>query len=125
MLVFMFQATQIYYEYIAWIDRNDYIPDQVVSGASAWEPETLNVSDPYLDAQYILFFGDAQGPVGHTVSQWCTYTKRTLVAYDNLSQFPGSIGKNQECVSAWTRRERKDFACRSDAVSFKGYRKTW
>ena len=97
-LVFMFQATQIYYEYIAWIDRNDYIPDQVVSGAEEWKPETLNVSDPYLDAQYVLFFGDAQGAVGNTVSQWCTYTKRTLVVYDSLSDFPGSIGKNQEFV---------------------------
>ena len=98
MLVFMFQATQVYYEYIAKLDRNEFIPSRVSSGADAWKPDALDVSDPNLDASYILFFGDEEGEVGNTVAQWCTYTKRNLVVCGDLKSFKGKIGKNQEYV---------------------------
>ena len=97
-LLMMFQLTQVYYENIAEIDKNEFIPEQVISGANAWEPEALDLTDPDLETRYILFFGEENGAVAHAVKQWCTYTKRNLVVCQDLDSFTGKIGKNQEYV---------------------------
>lgn len=97
-LILMFQLTQVYYENIAEIDHNDFISEQVVSGADAWKPEVLDLADPDLESRYILFFGDANGEIGHAVEQWCMYTKRNLVTCESLNSFSGKIGRNQEYV---------------------------
>ena len=97
-LLFMFQTTQVYYEHIAKDNRNEFIPDYVISGNNAWKPDVLDVTDANLREQYILFFGDKNGAVGNTVRQWCEYTKRNLVVCQDLNSFSGNIGKNQEYV---------------------------
>ena len=97
-LLLMFQLTQVYYENIAEIDKNEFLSDQVISGADAWQPEAIDLADPELETRYILFFGDENGALGNAVRQWCTYTKRNLVVCQNLSSFAGKIGKNQEYV---------------------------
>ena len=97
-LLLMFQLTQVYYENIAEVDKNEFIPEQVISGANAWKPEVVDLADPELETRYILFFGDENGSLGHAVRQWCTYTKRSLVTCPDLNSFTGKIGKNQEYV---------------------------
>lgn len=95
-LLFIFMATQFSHDYLTENRQNEFILEDVISGADEWQPEELDISDPYLDAQYILFLGDGDGTLGHTVRQWCQYSKRNLIVCENLSDFAGSIGKNQE-----------------------------
>ena len=97
-LLLMFQLTQVYYENIAEVDKNEFIPEQVISGASVWQPEAVDLANPELETRYVLFFGDKNSAIGHAVEQWCTYTKRNLVVCPDLHSFAGKIGKNQEYV---------------------------
>ena len=97
-LLMMFQLTQAYYENIAEIDKNEFVSEQVISGANAWKPEVVDLTDPELETRYLLFFGEESGAVGHAVKQWCTYTKRNLVVCQDLNSFSGKVGKNQEYV---------------------------
>ena len=97
-LLLMFQLTQVYYENIAEVDKNENISNQAISDANAWTPEVLDITDPELETQYILFLGDEHGFVGHVVQQWCNYTKRNLVTCRDIEVFSGEIGKNQEYV---------------------------
>jgi hypothetical protein len=97
-LLFMLQSTQIYYEYAAKIDVNRFYSENAKTSVEAWEPDMLDISDPDLDARYVLFLGNENGDIGRTVKQWCYYTKRNLVVLEDLEGFPGNIGKNQEYV---------------------------
>ena len=97
-LLLMFQLTQVYYENIAETDKNIYSSNQVTSGANEWKPEAIDTNDPILETQYVLFFGDKDGAIGHTVQQWCNYTKRNLTVCSDPSSFSGKIGTNQEYV---------------------------
>ena len=97
-LLLMFQLTQVYYENIAETDKNIYSSNQVTSGANEWKPEAIDTNDPILETQYVLFFGDKDGAIGHTVQQWCNYTKRNLTVCSDPSSFTGKIGTNQEYV---------------------------
>ena len=97
-LLLMFQLTQVYYENIAEVDKNEFIPGQVISGASAWQPEVVDLTNPEIKTRYVLFYGDKNSAIGHAVEQWCTYTKRNLVVCPDLDSFAGTIGINQEYV---------------------------
>ena len=97
-LLFMFMATQVYHEYMAENERNEFIPEYVISGADEWQQDVFDVADPYLDTQYVLFLGNENSSVGQTVQKWCRYTKRNLVTCEDLNGFAGSIGENQEYV---------------------------
>jgi len=95
-LAFMFQAIQFYYEYIAKVDRNIFIPEHVISGFNAWKTDAFDILDFDSDSQYVLFVGNDDGNVGRSAEQWCNYTKRNFVACEDLSAFSGDIGQNQE-----------------------------
>ena len=97
-LLLMFQLTQVYFENIAEVDKNEFIPGQVISGASAWQPEVVDLTNPEIKTRYVLFYGDKNSAIGHAVEQWCTYTKRNLVVCPDLDSFAGTIGINQEYV---------------------------
>ena len=91
-LLLMFQLTQVYYENIAEVDENAYIPEQVISGTDAWEPEEPDPARPVPETRYILYVGDETGEIGNAVRQWCTYTKRNLVTCRNIDEFTGEPG---------------------------------
>ena len=97
-LLLMFQLTQVYYENIAQINKNEFVSDQVISGDSQWQPEVVDLKDLEMEDRYVLFCGDGNSAIGHAVEQWCTYTKRNLVVCQNLNKFVGTIGRNQEYV---------------------------
>ncbi len=97
-LLVIFQATQLYYERFGNIDVNEYFQENVKSGTAAWKQAEIDVTDPALTEQYVLFIGDEDGAVNHTVKQWCNYTKRNLVVCEDLDSFHGNIGRNQEYV---------------------------
>ena len=97
-LVFMFQATQFYYEYIAETETNAYFSEQVISGINTWKSKALDWFGSDSNEPYVLFVGKEDGAVGNSVEQWCDYTKRKLVVCDDLNTFKDRIGKNQEYV---------------------------
>ena len=66
-LLLMFQLTQVYYENIAEVDKNEFIPGQVISGASAWQPEVVDLTNPEIKTRYVLFYGDKNSAIGHAV----------------------------------------------------------
>ena len=97
-LIFMFQAIQFYYEYIADVDINEYISEQDISSLHAWKADIIDLLDFNFNKRYVLFVGNDNGDVGNSVKQWCNYTKRNLLICDDLVEFSGMIGNGQEYV---------------------------
>ncbi len=86
-LLFMFQALQVYKQSENVYDTNEYVQESVLSGEEQWQMDTVNTqAGTARERDYILFIGDAEGSIGDVVKQWCLYTKRMLVAKPRIEE---------------------------------------
>ena len=79
-LFFMFQFFQIFKESGNAYDTNEYVRETVLSGEEQWEAAAAAEK---ADVPEILFLGENRGELANVISQWCLYTKHSLVFADS------------------------------------------
>ncbi len=98
-LTFMFQFSQIIKENASNYDVNEYAGEEPL-------PETLLIQEESFGGHRgftggnVAFLGSSEGALGHTVSQWCVYTKRNLTVLNDIEGLrtgsSAAVGPNRE-----------------------------
>lgn len=86
-LVILFQFTVILKDRYNTYDANSSFTEKTVDGENVWKQESTEIKT--LSAQgesYVLFVGEKAGEMQTAVKQWCTYTKRNLLEYENFTE---------------------------------------
>lgn len=84
-MFFMFQFYQIAREGQSGYDMNIHISEKALSGSDRWQLEADWESDAALD--FVVLFTKSGSSVENVVSQWCVYTKRALLVYDEVEEY--------------------------------------
>lgn len=86
-LLFMFLFTQVVKESGNKYDINEFAVEEgyIPSGANQWQPQREDVS--VSENGFVVFFGDKENELGSIVTQWCSYTKRTLLCKAGLAEY--------------------------------------
>ncbi|MCH5342941.1 MAG: DUF2194 domain-containing protein [Acetatifactor sp.] len=88
-LLFMFQFSQVIKESQSSYDVNSYVREQKLSGKERWMMPVLSTQKEadYESGDFVVFLGKEDSAMGQVVAQWCLYTKRKLVVYDNYRDY--------------------------------------
>ena len=89
-LLFMFQFSQIMKESGNQYDENEYISENEQNKNDAWEAA--------VDTEHAVLIGAKDSAIGKNISWWCTYTKRSLLAYDSITQCPEEELKGAQVI---------------------------
>ncbi len=101
-LLFMFQFTQAVKDMENDYNVNDYAIDSMLDSTTAWQindgaPENATLEDVKEEA-YVAYLGSRDNQLGCVIQQWCTYTKRDLVVYDNVDELAEIKKKKPEVL---------------------------
>lgn len=88
-LLFMFQFSQVIKESQSSYDVNSYVSEQKLSGKERWmmPVQSTQKEADYESGDFVVFLGKEDSAMGQVVAQWCLYTKRKLVVYDNYRDY--------------------------------------
>lgn len=86
-LVVLFQFTVILKDRYNTYDANSSFSEKTADGGDIWkqEYEDLQVLEEQ-EEKYVLFVGNISGDMQTAVKQWCTYTKRNLLVYEEFKE---------------------------------------
>lgn len=86
-LVILFQFTVILKDRYNTYDTNSSFTEKTVDGENAWKQESTEIKTLAAQGEsYVLFVGEKAGKMQTAVKQWCTYTKRNLLEYENFTE---------------------------------------
>ena len=86
-MFFMFQFYQIAREGQSGYDVNIHISEKALSGKDRWQPAEDWEWNLTKTTDYVVLFSRSGSSVENVVSQWCEYTKRALLVYDEVGEF--------------------------------------
>ena len=94
-ILFMFQFSQIIRDTGNEYGTNEYWRSGLLSGENAWNGGEIFTSpdDIPVGSSYVIYYGSTEKPVFDMITQWCTYTKHSLVI-DNI---PGETKGPENC----------------------------
>ena len=92
-MFFMFQFYQLAREGQSGYDVNIHISEDTLSGSARWQ---ASESDKTTDL--VVLFTQSGSSVEVVVSQWCVYTKRVLLVYDEVEEYVISKERLPEVV---------------------------
>ncbi len=79
-------------------DVNDFNQDSKWQEGSGFTAKVLSPDDERPDGNYVVFIGKKTSEVYNTVEQWCTYSKRDLLAADSVTEYERNWQKNPEAI---------------------------
>lgn len=86
-LLVLFQFTVILKDRYNTYDANSNFSKKTADGKNAWEQEYVDLQSVLDQGEsYVLFVGNASGDMQAAVKQWCTYTKRNLLVYEEFTE---------------------------------------
>lgn len=86
-LLVLFQFTVILKDRYNTYDANSNFSKKTADGKNAWEQEYVDLQSLVDQGErYVLFVGNASGDMQAAVKQWCTYTKRNLLVYEEFAE---------------------------------------
>lgn len=82
-LLLLFQSFEVFKEYGNPYDVNEYAEAEVPAAAEGRQLSRADICDPGLKSgEFVLLLSEEESSVAEVVTQWCVYTKRTLVVAD-------------------------------------------
>ena len=93
-LLFMFQFSQVMKENGNEYDENQYVSATELSADDTWEMPEEGTNE----TEYVILIGKRESAIGKNIAWWCTYTKRSLVVYNSLSDCPDSKLRGAQLV---------------------------
>ena len=93
-LLFMFQFSQVMKENGNEYDENQYVSATELSADDTWEM----LQDSAKETKYAVLIGKRESAIGKHIAWWCTYTKRTLLVYNRLSECPDNQLRGAQIV---------------------------
>lgn len=93
-LLFMFQFSQVMKENGNEYDENQYVSATELSADDTWEM----LQDSANETKYAVLIGKRESAIGKHIAWWCTYTKRTLLVYNRLSDCPDNQLRGAQLV---------------------------
>lgn len=93
-LLFMFQFSQVMKENGNEYDENQYVSATELSADDTWEIPEEGTNE----TEYVILIGKRESAIGKNIAWWCTYTKRSLLVYNSLSECPDSKIRGAQIV---------------------------
>lgn len=93
-LLFMFQFSQVMKENGNEYDENQYVSATELSADDTWEIPEEGTNE----TEYVILIGKRESAIGKNIAWWCTYTKRSLLVYNSLSECPDSKLRGAQIV---------------------------
>lgn len=79
----LFMLTQVYRDIANDYDTNEYASETVVRRANVWTAPTAAQAGE----EDTVFIGGESSDMENVISQWCTYTKRSLCRFGSLAEY--------------------------------------
>ena len=90
-LLFLFQFSMVMRDGENVYDINTYMQARYADSDQAWKAEKVDLKTLTADGEeYIVYIGEKSSEMNTAVSRWCTYTKRNLLEYNTVAEFPES-----------------------------------
>ena len=86
-MFFMFQFYQIAREGQSGYDVNIHISEESLSGSDRWRPAEGWEKETAKTTDFVVLYTQSGSSIETVVSQWCGYTKRALLVYDDIGEY--------------------------------------
>ena len=97
-MFFMFQFYQIAREGQSGYDVNIHISEEALSGKERWQPAEDWDRELTETTDFVVLFAQSDSAIENVVSQWCVYTKRAMLVYDEVGKYVISQERLPEVV---------------------------
>ena len=93
-MFFMFQFYQIARESQSGYGVNIHISEESLSGSGRWQSAEEREWESDKTTDFVVLYTQSGSSIESVVSQWCVYTKRALLVYDEIGKYVIS----EECL---------------------------
>ena len=97
-MFFMFQFYQIARESQSGYGVNIHISEESLSGSDRWQPAEDWEREATKTTDFVVLYTQSGSSIETVVSQWCGYTKRALLVYDEIGEYVISEERLPEVV---------------------------
>ena len=112
-LLFLFQFSMVMRDGENVYDINTHMQARYADSDGAWKAKMVNLKTLTADSEeYVLYIGQSSSKMNTAVSRWCMYTKRNLLTYKKISEFP----ENTEVLPKMVILESEKYALEKDAL---------
>lgn len=98
-LLFLFQFLMVMRDYQNVYNVNSSFSQKTSDGNQVWKQEEQNL-EALLEKQetYVLFIGDTKSDIYRAAESWCEYTKRNIISYSTLADYPQDVAQAAEMI---------------------------